>query len=256
MRGQRIAISLPQVIVHDLLHFAGKIPTIPVQRQMNLQPLVEARFALTDRPSWTAIFTKAYAIVADEFPELRRVYVDMLKPYLREYPTSIVSIAFERKYEGELAVFTARIKNPSSKKVDRITRMLRRFSNDPIETVSDFRRNLKLARIPRPIRRLIWWLALHSPIHKRNHVGTFGVSVYSALGAESLHPLSPVTTTLNYGVIAPDGSVTVRVVYDHRVLNGATMARALVRLETVLNEKLAEELRELKLSSAASSTTK
>ena len=49
---------------------------------------------------------------------------------------------------------------------------------------------------------------------------------YSNLGAESLHPLSPLTTTLTYGVVRPDGTVPVRVVYDHRVMDGGTIARA------------------------------
>jgi pyruvate/2-oxoglutarate dehydrogenase complex dihydrolipoamide acyltransferase (E2) component len=74
-------------------------------------------------------------------------------------------------------------------------------------------------------------------------MGTFGLSVYSGLGAESLHPLSPLTTTLNYGVISARGAVTVRVTYDHRVMDGTTVARALARLETVLNEDLCKELR-------------
>jgi hypothetical protein len=77
---------------------------------------------------------------------------------------------------------------------------------------------------------------------RANYFGTFGVSVYSALGAESLHPLSPLTTTLNYGVFAPDGSADVRLVYDHRVTDGATVARALTRLEDVLNTALRAEL--------------
>ncbi len=68
------------------------------------------------------------------------------------------------------------------------------------------------------------------------------MSVYSGLGAESLHPLSPLTTTLNYGVIDSQGRVQVRLVYDHRVLDGATVARALVRLEEVLNQEMVGEL--------------
>jgi len=50
---------------------------------------------------------------------------------------------------------------------------------------------------------------------------------------------------LNYGVISSDGNVNVRIIYDHRVMNGATVARALARLEEVLNTVVAEELRSL-----------
>ncbi|MEJ2378989.1 MAG: hypothetical protein P8Y71_27565, partial [Pseudolabrys sp.] len=67
-----------------------------------------------------------------------------------------------------------------------------------------------------------------------NYFGTFAVSVYSALQAESLHPLSPITTLLNYGVMGTDGALDVRIIYDHRVMNGATVARALTLLEEIL----------------------
>ena len=43
------------------------------------------------------------------------------------------------------------------------------------------------------------------------------------------HPLSVLTTTLNYGVIAADGTVDVRLIYDHRVMDGSSVARALAR---------------------------
>src|SRR5438477_401448 len=83
-------------------------------------------------------------------------------------------------------------------------------------------------RMPRPLRRFLWWAVLNlSGPQRALRMGTFGVTAYSALGAESLHPISPLTTTLTYGVIAPDGGVTVRVTYDHRVLDGAAVARAL-----------------------------
>ena len=93
-----------------------------------------------------------------------------------------------------------------------------------------------------PVCRLLWWFGLNIGRQRANYFGTFGVSVYSALGAESLHPLSPLTSTLNYGVIAADGTTDVRVVYDHRVTDGATVARALARLEEVLNTTIRDEL--------------
>ena len=71
------------------------------------------------------------------------------------------------------------------------------------------------------------------------------MSVYSALQAESLHPLSPITTLLNYGVIGPDGTVDVRIIYDHRVMDGATVARALARLEQILNSVVKDEISDL-----------
>ena len=74
---------------------------------------------------------------------------------------------------------------------------------------------------------------------------TPGLSSYSALGAQSLHPLSPLATTLNYGPIGADGKLVVCVVYDHRVMDGATVARALAAVEDVFNEELPRELREL-----------
>ena len=76
------------------------------------------------------------------------------------------------------------------------------------------------------------------------------MSVYSALGAESLHPLSPLTTILNYGVFSPAGEVDLRVVYDHRVTDGAVIARALARLE-VLTGPMVDESRSLATTQAS-----
>jgi hypothetical protein len=39
----------------------------------------------------------------------------------------------------------------------------------------------------------------------------------------------------------------VRIIYDHRVMNGTTVARALVRLEAMLNSAMVKELNEGKL---------
>jgi hypothetical protein len=114
-----------------------------------------------------------------------------------------------------------------------------------VDEIKDFHRSLRIAGLPRPLRRLMWWLGLNIGRQRGNYFGTFTLSVYSALNAESLHPLTPLTTLLNYGVISSDGNVNVRIIYDHRVMNGTTVARALARLEEVLNTVVAEELRSL-----------
>src|SRR5436190_1797257 len=81
-------------------------------------------------------------------------------------------------------------------------------------------------------RRMPWWRPKGRSCAGR--ISLFPGHTYSSLGAESLHPLSPLTTALNYGVIGEDGTVDVRIIYDHRVLDGSTVARALVDLEKVL----------------------
>lgn len=245
MRGRMIRLSVPRRMVLDLLYFARGVPTVPVQKRMSLGPLLAARAACRERPRWTAIFTKAYALMAREFPAFRRAYVKIPWPHFYEYPASNASVIIERDYRDEPGLFSISIKEPARQSLRDIGRQLEHASTAPVEDIKDFRRMMHFARLPRPLRRAFWWICLNIGRQRGNYFGTFGVSVYSALQAESLHPLSPLTTLLNYGVISSDGDVTVRIIYDHRVMDGATVARALARLEEILNTVVAEELRSL-----------
>jgi hypothetical protein len=242
LRGRPLRLSLPRRIVVDMLHFATGVPTIPVQRTMGVGPLVLARNACAKRPSWSAIFTKAYALTTRELPELRRAYVKIPWPHLYEYPASVASIVCQREYRGESGLFPLLVKDPAELSLGELSRLIRHATTAPLDEVRNFRRVLKIGRLPRPLRRLLWWLALNLGRQRANHVGTFGLSVYSALGAESLHPLSLWTTLLNYGPITADGKVNVRVIYDHRTLDGATVAQALACLENKLSVAILEEL--------------
>jgi hypothetical protein len=250
--GRNLALSLPRRFVCDLVHFAGKVPTVPVQRSMNLAALVAARLAARPRPSWCAVFTKAYGVVADTCPELRRAYLCFPYAHLYEHPINVASVAIERRFGNEDAVFFATLRCPEKQSLTEIDAQLHGWKKRPVESVPSFRRALLVSRLPWPLRRLVWWLGLNLSGRKRAHyLGTFGVSVYAGLGAASLHPLSPLTTALNYGVIDKSGAVDVRLIYDHRVLDGATVARALGELERVLNGEVLAELRRLDSVAAA-----
>jgi hypothetical protein len=244
--GRSISLSLPRRLVCDLVHFAHQVPTVPVQRVINVGSLEAVRSQLHLRPSWVAIFTKAYARVAVEYPELRRTYLSVPWSRLYEHSENIASIAVERVYEGENGVFFAHFHSPELLDLLTFEKQLRRFKEDPIEKIPDFRTCLIMSRLPKPLRRFAWWYVTHARgYRKATWLGTFGVSVYSSLGVESLHPLTPLTTTLNYGVIQENGEVAVRVIYDHRVMDGATVARALGRLDQVLKQDIHAELRGL-----------
>jgi hypothetical protein len=243
MRGRTVPLSPVRKLVVDLTRL--RAPTVPVQRVMDLSSLVAARDALTDRPAWVAIFAKAYALLSDEMPILRRAYVKLPTPRFYEYPVTTASIVVERDFGSEMAVLTLLIRDPANLPVEELSRRIRHAKTAPVEEIKSFKRMLDLARWPTPIRRMIWWLGLNIGRQRGNYFGSFGVTVYSGLGAESLHPLSPLTATMNWGVIGEDGKVAVRIMYDHRVMDGSEIARTLERLEAKLAGALVDELRAL-----------
>jgi hypothetical protein len=242
VRGRRIALSIPRRIVTDLMYFSAGLPWIVAQRDMVLDAARAAREAHLERPTWTALFTKAYALVAGEFPELRRAYMRLPWPHLYEYETSAASVVVERDFGGEPGLMFVRINDPDITPVAQIGRLIRDGKTDAYAADPHVRLLLRIAALPLPLRRLVWWIALNLPRVRGNYLGTFGLSTVTALGAEILQPRSPLTTILTYGVIGDDGRVAVRAVFDHRVLDAMTMARALGRLEEVLNGPIAREL--------------
>lgn len=243
-KGQRRKLSLPRRQVGDLLYFGQKVPSIPVQRRMKLGPLLASRKAAEVRPKWVSLLAKGFSQVAAEMPKLRQSFLNFPWPHIYEHPASIATIAVEREYKGEDGVFFAKIHAPDRLSISNLDGYLRYFKDAPFDQVEEFRLGLFVSRLWRPIRRSLWSFALNVSGDIRGRVfGTFGISVYGGLGSESLHPISPLTCLLNIGTISPEGQVDLRLVYDHRILDGATVARALKRLEEVLNDQVADEVR-------------
>ena len=242
MRGRTLKLSAGRRLVCDLMRFSIKVPRVTVQRQMNLGPLQRARLTQQSKPSWTVLFLKGYGLLSREIPELRRAYIKFPRPQLYEYPESVASVAHEREYDGERIVLLSSIKSPERRPVAELAEMIQSARSLPIMEIKEFRRALKFARAPAPLRWLLMWLGLNIGRQRARRFGTFQLSVYSGLGAESLNPLTPLTTIFNYGPISEDGAVTVRIHYDHRVMDGANVARALELFEKILNGLVADEV--------------
>lgn len=240
-RGRYFRLSLPRRWIGDLLYFAHQVPSVPVERIMNLQDVQATRQYLGI--SWPALFLKAFALAAKQHPELRQAYLRY--PWARgyEHPCSMASVAIERKYDGENAVFFGQIARPEEHSLEEIDQHLKDYKYEPIESFGIFRRLIRISKLPMLIRRFLWWISLNWSGGKRaKRLGTFGMSVYSSLGASSLHPLSPLSYLLNYGVMDERGRIAVRLVYDHRIVDGAVVARALATMESLLTGKLLDEL--------------
>src|SRR5712692_1205570 len=87
--------------VVDFLHFSRKMPLQPLTRVCRLQPLADLRAQATPRVSWSALFMKAYGLVASRFPVLRQTYMTWPWAHLYQHPVSVGSLAISRQLDGE-----------------------------------------------------------------------------------------------------------------------------------------------------------
>jgi pyruvate/2-oxoglutarate dehydrogenase complex dihydrolipoamide acyltransferase (E2) component len=242
-RGVNIKLSPARRLGIETLYHACKIPSIPVARLCNVAAAAASRLHASPRPSWTALFIRAYGLVAREFPELRRVYLPLPYKRLYEHPHSTCGLIVEREWQGEMILLGVKIRNPEEMPLATIQQHIERFRDAPVREVSDFRLGLRVGRMPGFLRRFFYWETLYWSGPKRaKRLGTFMVSSYGSLGAEQLHPRGPHTSLLTFGPISPEGQVVVKIIYDHRVTDGRRIAHCLRRLEEVLQTRIRDEL--------------
>lgn len=245
-RGRTIPLTPARRMVNELLHHGRKVPSVPLARDCCIGALADARRRAGSGVSWVAVFMKAYALVAQRHPALRRAYLPYPWARLYEHPRSNCAVLIEREWGGEPVVLAAKVISPETTPLALIDNHLRRFREDDVLSISPFRQVLRLGRQPLLLRRFAFWSSLNFSGYKRaKRFGTFMMSSLGAHGVDQMHPIAPLTTYLSFGPVRADGRLTVKVIYDHRVMDGGQVARALVDLEHVLNTTLAAEVRGL-----------
>ncbi|WP_020471599.1 hypothetical protein [Zavarzinella formosa] len=243
VRGRNIPLTPARRLIGDLMCATRGVPCIVMERRMHLGQLVAARQNHPTRVGWCAIFTKAFGLVSAQRPELRRAFLSYPRSHLYEHNRSIASVAVERRLGNEEAVLFALFQGPEERSLVTLQTDMDRAKNAPVEENGAFRRELRLSRLPSPLRRLIWWYTFKVCGKRRaKHCGTFGISATASLGASQLMLLSPLTTTLYYGPFDKEGAIDVRLVFDHRVVDGANIARIMVELEGILCQEILTEL--------------
>jgi hypothetical protein len=243
MWGRSLLLSPMRRSMIDFLHFSRQVPTAVAERRMKLGPLAAARQACWPRPNWCALFFKAFALVAARNPELRRAYLALPIPRLYEHPESIGMFSVARRIGDEEVVVFGRQRHPETCSVADLTEYMRKCQEEPIERIAPYRHMRRLARFPRFIRRIVWWLGLNLSGYLRAvNFGTFGITSIGSLGAGAAHVLSVTPSTLFYGMFEPDGSLDVRLQLDHRVYDGISAARALVQVERTLLGEIHDEV--------------
>jgi hypothetical protein len=246
MRGTVRKITMPRRIVIDLMHASIRVPFVSLARPLDVRLLSEARAQAALRPGWAAIFVKAFAMVAKEQPVLRTLYVKWPVPSFYELPRSVAMVAIARVEDGQDCVLPQRITAPDEMPLDQVNALIRHAKDAPIDEVPAFRKMMRATRLPLPLRRLFWAIGLNFGRQRANYFGSYGVTSVSAYGAGELHAMSPGPFVLSYGVEKPDHTIDVVLRWDHRITDAALVAKALNRLEQVLNTEIAQELRAIR----------
>jgi hypothetical protein len=243
MRGTVRKISMPRRLVADLMHASIRVPFVSLTRPLNIRQLLEARALAAQPPGWAAIFVKAFSLVAKDEPVLRTLYATWPWPSFYELPRSVAMIAIARVEDGQDCVLPQKVTAADTLPLTEVDAQIRHAKDAPIDQVPAFRKILLTTRLPLPLRRLIWLIGLNFGRQRANYFGSFGVTSVAAYGAGELHALSPGPFILSYGVVEQDLTIDVVIRWDHRITDAALVAKALTRLEQVLNTEIAAELR-------------
>lgn len=230
-----------RTLVLDVLHFSRNVPRFSVDRVFHLRPLERLRRQAPVRISWPVLFAKAHALTALEIPPLRCCYVPWPIPRLIEFPTSVATVAVNRRWRQQNRLFWTCLQDLESSSLARLQQELARHQEAPLEEV--FSKQLRFSRLPFWMRRPIWWYRLHCADRQRpRRFGTFAISVLAGQGAYNRNFPHFLTAGLTYGPLDREGSLLVTLICDHRVLDGMTAATALSRLEETLLGTVHQEL--------------
>jgi hypothetical protein len=244
MRGQPKSLSVARALMTDLTWASGGASLIGIARSIPAHELAAARKAAAERIPWVIIFAKAFALTAEEFPCLRQVYLPAPWPHLYEYPASVASITVERTVGDEPVIINCRITDPGSVPLGKAGAILRYAVESPLEQIQEYRRHAMIGRLPWPLRRFLWWVGYNVGRLRANYFGTFTLSTMAAHGNDVLLPLRTATTFLSYDPLK-DGAIKLLMWWDHRVYDGGTASRAIVRLAEIVNGPVLDELRSL-----------
>ena len=243
MRGTVRKISLPRRLVADLMHASIRVPFVSLRRTFDISSLLEARALAAQPPGWAAIFVKAFCLVAKEQPILRTLYAKWPWPHFYELPRSVAMVAIARVEDGQDCVLPQKVPAADELTLTEVDALIRHAKEAPIDQVPAFRKILRTTKLVLPLRRLAWLVGLNFGRQRANYFGSFGVTSVAAFGGGELHALSPGPFVLSYGVVTPDRTIDVVIRWDHRITDAALIAKAMTRLEQVLNTEIAAELR-------------
>jgi hypothetical protein len=243
-KPRRLALSRSRRLTIDVLHYNRRAHTCAHDRRCNLSRVAEQRSLLPNRISWSLLFIKAFALVARKYPVLRQSYIEWPWPHILEHPHSVAMLATQREHRCEAWLFWSRFMEPENCSLVQLQQALDRYQTEPVEKI--FQQQWQLSGLPTLLRRCFWWWSLNFAGPKRaKRIGTFFLTTLAGKGVEIQDPPAFLTSNLTFGPLDDSGHCRVTLSYDHRLMDGSTIADCLIELEAVLNGEIASELEAL-----------
>ena len=243
-RTRRLALSRSRRLPMDVLHYNRRIPMCAHDRRFNLSRVAEIRSQLPSRISWSLLFIKAFALVAQKHRVLRQSYIEWPWPHVLEHPHSVAMLATEREHRVERWLFWSNFIRPENRCFPDLQHFLNYYQTEPVEKA--FLQQWRLSGLPTFFRRCFWWWTLNFAGAKRaKRVGTFMLTTLAGKGVEIQDPPAFLTSNLTYGPLDESGHCRVTLSYDHRLMDGSTVADVLNDLEATLNGEIVQELQEM-----------
>ena len=239
--------------VTDLVALSRSIPIAALEHRIYLKPLVDAREALQgNRPSWVTLFLKGFSLVALRRPHLRQGYFNFPWPRMYEHPGNVAAITVEREWQGDHAIFFDMLPKPESMGLMELHHYLKRLKTEPVESITPFNRLIRNNILPYMFRWMTWWwLYSFSGPRRAHYMGTFAINGGTRFPIRPVMATGAIGTTLYFGPFHEDGSSDVCLTFDHRVMDGGEVVRALDQLQEVMNTEILEELKALAASAGA-----
>jgi hypothetical protein len=238
------SVPLHRRWINDVVHFGKKAHVIGCTWRLNVAPVVAARAAHQPAIGWTAIWMKGIALVGRRRTELRTAYLPFPWAHLYLHPECVCTVVIERTWRGSTAVFFEQFRQPDAVSLVDLDNRLRSLKLVPVESVSSFRRLIRLARPPVIVRRLIWSIVLNWCGRLRGrYMGTFAINPFPT-GGSVTQSATLLSFALYHGLIEPNGDTQVHVLFDHRVIDGTQAYRLLRDIEATLNRDIVAELNE------------
>jgi len=238
------SVPLQRRWINDVFHFGKKMHTVGCNWQLNVAPALAARAERQPVISWTAMWMKALALVAQRRPVLRTIYRHFPWAHLYVHPDSNCAIAVERSWNGEPAVFFEVIQKTETIPLTRLDSILRELKQAPVESIESFRLIIAVARLPVLVRRFLWHFVMFWGPGRftAELMGTMGLNPFPT-GGTITQTASPIPFAFFIGLVEPNGDTRIQFVFDHRLIDGAEAYRLLREVEATMNREIVAELK-------------